>query len=488
MIPNICNLLFNRGSRVTRRTTTYNTSHTTSWVTSWTTPITVTRTTSGLTYYTTSWNVNVPRSRTTSRTTSKTTTWYTSWNTSGNWYYLASITSATWSTGWRVGDIATVTGNVVAPNNVRRQLRVDSVDANGRPVNLSVRHQGGYLNSHWPSGGFTGPRGVSGTWTGGKTALGGTYTVSTGQNTSRTTSWTTSYTTSWTSARTTSKQTSHSTSWSTNVSTTRSTSATTYHTTTWSTSHVTFVDPVEERTAYILVIGQSNVANYGVNTFTYTPSQDVKRLSLNTMVWEGAVSPAPTGSLASGTGGNMDGLIGDKLITSGKYERVRIVNVAVGGTELGWWVKSASPSAYPKREDDAFTYTNGRLYERLEYARSAAESLGFSFSHVLLHIGESDGLAGTTGPQYISTFNTLKENLRELEIHAPIILGKTSYVTGTVKPVIINAQTQIISENSDVYEGPNTDTYGSAYRYDNLHFNANGLDLISTDWVNSIPE
>jgi len=191
--------------------------------------------------------------------------------------------------------------------------------------------------------------------------------------------------------------------------------------------------------------------------------------------------------LASGIGGNMDGMLGDKLIQSGEYDRVRIINLAVGGTQLKWWGSTASPTEYPKRDDDLFTYGENKLFERIQYAQRAAQVHGFKYSHVLIHIGESDAQMGTSTADFKSAFAQLKQDLRALDINAPMFVGRTSYIAGVTVSSIITAQNQIIVEHSDTYAGPNTDTYKSSYRQgDNLHFNAAGLDAVSTDWVDHI--
>jgi len=259
-------------------------------------------------------------------------------------------------------------------------------------------------------------------------------------------------------------------------------------------------------TAYVLVVGQSNIANYGIYTDSYTPTGNVQRLTING-TWETAVSPAGANRLATGynytggtasatpggsSGGNMDGRIGDAIIAGGAYTAVKIVNVAVGGTPIGWWLSTASPTDYyggvPRGEDN-FSYTNTKLYERIQYAATTATTQGFAFTHVLLGIGESDATYPNFTPAatYQSRFAQFKTDLTNLGITAPIWISQTSYTLDgnsnvTTNSTITNAQQVIVDTYSNVYAGPNTDYYADSYRHDHLHFNTTGLTNIAADW------
>jgi len=263
------------------------------------------------------------------------------------------------------------------------------------------------------------------------------------------------------------------------------------------------------RTAYILIVGQSNIGNYGEHTDNYIPNIKVKRLDINGL-WEPAVSPAGPDRLATGynwasgsaidvpggvSGGNMDGRIGDILLNSGEYDEVYIVNVSVGGTELGWWLSTALSSDYnggTPRGEDNFSYTNNKLYERLQFAVNKSNDKGFKFTHVLLGIGESDSINFISSANYFDHFSKFKTDIRNLGIDAPIYISKTSYVSYldgaliSTRSELIECQQNIINEYSDVYFGAYTDQYGDNYRWDHLHFKIAGLNAVASDWGNSI--
>ena len=252
--------------------------------------------------------------------------------------------------------------------------------------------------------------------------------------------------------------------------------------------------------AYVLMIGQSNIGAYGDHIDTYTPSGSVQRLTING-TWENAVSPAGALRLATGynwssgsvsattggvSGGNMDGRIGDALINSNIYSAVKIINVSVGGTNLAWWLSTSSNTAYTKRGEDSFNYSNNKLYERTQFAVNAANSAGFSFTHVLLGIGENDGLSNTSSTDYQNYFVQFKNDLRNLGVSAPIYISQTSYVSPSTNSNVTTAQLNIVAAYSDVYAGPNTDVYGSGFRWDGLHFNTSGLTALASEWAYSL--
>ena len=238
------------------------------------------------------------------------------------------------------------------------------------------------------------------------------------------------------------------------------------------------------------MFGQSNIANYGAPTDTYNTANGVMRID-RTGAWEYANSPVnATTHLATGTGGNADGRIGDHLINSGDYDQVKIVNVSVGGTELAMWRPDAPLNVYPVRDDDLFQYTGNRLFERLEFAKQMADTYGFKYTHVLMHIGETDNLVGTTTAEFKADYDSVNNGLNSLGIDAPRFIGRTSYVpwaTPTYSPNIIQAQNEIITQYTNAYAGPNTDEMVStAYRHDGLHFSTTGLVLLSSLWASSI--
>lgn len=248
-----------------------------------------------------------------------------------------------------------------------------------------------------------------------------------------------------------------------------------------------------EKKCNILIVGQSNIAYIGSRFFGYAP-YDRENKFVRTANGDGdlvrAITPLgnnhlpSSGDTRTGTpGSGMDGIIGDLIIDSTSYTSVDVYNVAVGGTRISEWRASAPSSAYGGNQYDDFNYTNNKLFERIEFAVLQASLDNNPFTHVFLAIGESDGLEGTTKQQFKDDVLGFIQDLRNEGITSHILLAKTTYVNGSTDSEIRQAVDELVAENNFIYAGPDTDQYGSSFRYDDIHFNSNGLQEVASDWV-----
>ena len=203
----------------------------------------------------------------------------------------------------------------------------------------------------------------------------------------------------------------------------------------------------------ILAMGQSNMANRGIG-FNYTSKYDVLRID-STYEYVLASSPVISNPMASETNSNFIPYLGDLLIEYGKYSTMTYANVAVNGTCIINWIPS-SPNFQKIRN---------------------LVNQGFTFTDIIFHQGECDSTFynNTSKDNYKMAFLEMKKGIRDLGIDAPIYLARASYVNGIIGSNLIAAQNELISENEDILEGPDTDVLGSEYRYDNVHFNEIGL-------------
>lgn len=69
-----------------------------------------------------------------------------------------------------------------------------------------------------------------------------------------------------------------------------------------------------------------------------------------------------------------------------------------------------------------------------------------------------------------------------LALDMPWMVSQTSYISGQTSAAVIAAQ-QAVVNGIDIFAGPYTDQYGSAYRYDNTHFNLAGQRAVGGDWA-----
>jgi hypothetical protein len=172
------------------------------------------------------------------------------------------------------------------------------------------------------------------------------------------------------------------------------------------------------------------------------------------------------------------------------YDNVYIVNIAVGGVPLRWWLSTALTTDYYKnvpRGEDNFPYQHNRLFERIEFAVNKSKKFKFNFTHVFMDEGEADASSSTLPADYKAQFAQFKNEIKNLGIDAPVYMSKTSYTPSALtNSTMINTQQEIINTYVDVYNGPNTDNYIAGYRWDTLHFNVAGLDAIGKDWGNAV--
>jgi len=177
--------------------------------------------------------------------------------------------------------------------------------------------------------------------------------------------------------------------------------------------------------------------------------------------------------------GSMWGKVGDLLISGGIYDRVIFCNVAYGGQTA----QDFSPS--------------GILGHRLPLAFNALNSLGYKPSQVtaiLTHLGESDGINGTTAAAYISYRNQSMSVARNYGFTGAWFLARSTWAYDIASPVIQGAIGDLITTYG-FKTGADSDSYvGATYRYQEssgpgsmrVHPNAAGRDLIAVDWVSKI--
>ena len=127
-----------------------------------------------------------------------------------------------------------------------------------------------------------------------------------------------------------------------------------------------------ETTGVFVVAGQSNAANCG--TTNYTPSNASKVDNLS--IYDGGTYAGADPLLGcqnipgvAGTG-NLFTRMADKLITAGKYQRVILIPVAVGGSSVADW--------------------NAYLSERLIVSGRRAAAIGLPITAYLWMQGETD--------------------------------------------------------------------------------------------------
>lgn len=213
-------------------------------------------------------------------------------------------------------------------------------------------------------------------------------------------------------------------------------------------------DPFSRDTAIVVVHGQSNAGNYG--TGRYAAKGAVDNFDPDTGKCFAAVDPLLG---AGGTGANFATRLGDILIAAGRYRRVVIAPIAVGGASL----------------NDLNTLHAHKI-DNLIAKLKAAQLVP---THFLFEQGETDAAQTTTSDQYVTLLHQLVQRFRAAGYAAPFYVSQTtrceqSHPANAV--AIREGQRRAVSVALNIRAGPDTDTIGSDGRNstDGCHMNEAG--------------
>lgn len=232
-------------------------------------------------------------------------------------------------------------------------------------------------------------------------------------------------------------------------------------------------DYLGDNSAVIMAFGQSNSANAGSDR--YIPVGPVANFNVH----DGQCYVAEDPLLGpDAEGGSVWGVLADKLIAKGHYERVMLIPFGIGGTEIERWTPG------------------GDLHPRIKDAADKVLSQGIMPTHVLWHQGESDAGQGTTKQAYFEMFSEMIEALRSYGINSPVypaiatyceFLGRQASPEEVQGQKEVRAAQQELSSIDGVFPGPDTDTLkGRLYRYDHCHFSHKGMQAHADLWVEAL--
>lgn len=226
-------------------------------------------------------------------------------------------------------------------------------------------------------------------------------------------------------------------------------------------------------TAVLLAFGQSNSANAGRDR--YYPQADVANFN----IFDGRCYRAEDPLLGpDASGGAVWGVLGDKLILRGHYEKVLVIPFGIGGSWIAQWQEG------------------GYLHPILTRAAQAVKQAGITPTHVLWHQGESDAGRGTSEADYTALFTALLGKLRDYGIDAPVypavathcrIMSPEYELSSDAATLAIRAAQSQLARLEGVLPGPDTDTIqGPEFRHDNCHFNARGMQAHAELWYGAL--
>lgn len=221
--------------------------------------------------------------------------------------------------------------------------------------------------------------------------------------------------------------------------------------------------PSSDRTAVIVVHGQSNAANYGSSR--YAAQHAVDNFDPATGKCFAATDPLLG---ADNIGGNFATPLGDILIEAGRYDRVILVPIAVGGASL--------------------SMLNNEYADRMENVILKLKAARLTPTHFLFQQGEKDAVLTTTPDQYVSALHQLVARFRSAGFDAPFYLSRSAKcdIADPKNLVAVrSAQQAAIHAALNIRQGPDTDTIGNDGRNpdDGCHMNQAGTLANAALWA-----
>jgi hypothetical protein len=221
------------------------------------------------------------------------------------------------------------------------------------------------------------------------------------------------------------------------------------------------------KTMVALLLGQSNAANHSDRRNVAGPAA----VSLFDGKCYAAADPLPGGS---GDGGSLWPPLADRLVKSGRFDRVVLVPAAINGAGIARWAPGGDLEPW-------LTATVASLAGR------------YRVTHVFWLQGETDLLLETSAAAYQQMFHALQGRLRALGVDAPVHLTVSSGYCGRPKmgvPAppgnpVATAQRALIAAGRGVCGGPDTDALLAqpGDRHDGCHMSGQGADKLATAWA-----
>ncbi|WP_117882539.1 sialate O-acetylesterase [Aureibaculum luteum] len=217
----------------------------------------------------------------------------------------------------------------------------------------------------------------------------------------------------------------------------------------------------------VLILGQSNAANYGAKVFT--SNKNVYSFNNNSV----SLAKDPIRG-ASGNKGSVWIPCSANLIRNKVFDHILLVNIAEGSSTVSDW------------------NVEGKYHKKLINTLNQLKANNISPNYILWQQGEEDNLIETSLMDYKLRLNELINRINSFVKDVPMILSITSYSPTAKTPIgneIRKAQMAIATEIPNVFIGPDTDKYISKeYRYDGIHLSEKAMIIVAEDWSNIIME
>jgi hypothetical protein len=225
-----------------------------------------------------------------------------------------------------------------------------------------------------------------------------------------------------------------------------------------------------DRTAVLLLMGQSNAGNHAGQRFRSEHGGAVLNF------FDGQCYVAASPLLGSdGTSGEYWTQLGNLLLDRGSFDQVLLAPVAISGSEVSRWAPGGD--------------LNGAMIETAGMLQRG----GFRVTHVLWVQGEIDYVKGTNEKDYRDRFVSLVSSLRSHGVAAPVYVAIATKCLGasnggtrfhSADNPIARAQLALRDPGANLRSGINSDALlGDLDRYDDCHFSAWGEQKVARAWA-----
>ena len=228
------------------------------------------------------------------------------------------------------------------------------------------------------------------------------------------------------------------------------------------------------RNLVLFVMGQSNNESEAPSAYTPTNGSAIDDLNIYDGMFYAAADPHLGTSYNSTGPGLMDFRAADQLITNGKFDRVILVPLAIGGTL-------------------ADQHATGPLANLpcVAMRRLAARGITPSTTNVTFAAdwGQGDNSASLTSPPtqiaYQAALQQIKTNMQACGFVGRFFVNVVSFGNGVTYSPVTAAQAAVV-DNVFFFAGANLDSLNNSNRVDGVHFNdtgaAAGAALKVTAW------
>jgi hypothetical protein len=223
------------------------------------------------------------------------------------------------------------------------------------------------------------------------------------------------------------------------------------------------------RNLILIMAGQSLRVSQTPTTYVPTNASAIDNFN----VFDGAVYPYQEPLLGCGyTGttvgfgtGHLGGRIADKFITGGQFDRVILVPIAVGGSDVASWATGYLSDRIPK--------TMARLAARGFVAQTNV-TVAIEWGQ-----GEADTIGSTTQVDYTSRLNTVISNAQAAGFNGRFFVAKETWFGGVTSAPVAAAQAAIVN-GTTIFASGNIDSLNNSNRIDTTHLNDVGAAAAAT--------